>query len=172
MDEVSSVATAYDAAAWKDLFVAVAGASAALLGLLFVAVSINLERILGYEGLPERALETLLLLLSVLVVAILSLAPGQSNTALGLEVLVVGLAMAFGAIKLPIYASDETGKEPTQWNLSRWGVRLLSIVPFLIAGASLLAEGGGGLYWLLAGIVFAICGAVANAWVLMVEILR
>ena len=46
------------------------------------------------------------------------------------------------------------------------------IVPFLIAGLSLLAESGGGLYWLAAGIVFAICGAVANAWVLMVEILR
>ena len=59
------MSAAYDPEQWHDLFVAVAGASAALLGLLFVAVSINLERILSYKGLPERALETLLLLLGV-----------------------------------------------------------------------------------------------------------
>ncbi len=32
--------------------------------------------------------------------------------------------------------------------------------------------GLGGLYWALAGIVAAIVGAVLNAWVLLVEILR
>ena len=55
---------AYDPEAWSDLFVAAAGASAALAGLVFVAVSINIERILQYEGLPERALQTVLLLLA------------------------------------------------------------------------------------------------------------
>jgi modulator of FtsH protease len=172
MEGAAEAAAAYDPAAWKDLFVAVAGASAALLGLLFVAVSINLEAILKYKGLPERALETLLLLLSVLVVAIMGLAPAQSNTAFGIEVLVLGLVMGTIAVKLPIYAADETGHEPIRWKLSRWSVRAFSIVPFLVAGLSLLLEGGGGLYWLLAGIVFATCGAVASAWVLMVEILR
>jgi modulator of FtsH protease len=39
-----------------------AGASAALAGLLFVAVSINVERIVHYKGLPERGVETLALL--------------------------------------------------------------------------------------------------------------
>jgi hypothetical protein len=47
--------TAYDPELWHDLFVAVAGAAAALAGLVFVAVSINVERILQYKGLPERA---------------------------------------------------------------------------------------------------------------------
>jgi modulator of FtsH protease len=36
----------------------------------------------------------------------------------------------------------------------------------------LLAESGGGLYWTFAGIIGAIVGAVMNAWVLLVEILR
>ena len=35
-----------------------------------------------------------------------------------------------------------------------------------------LAEAGGGLYWLATGIAFAVTGAIANAWVLLVEILR
>ena len=65
-------------------------AAAALAGLLFVAVSINPERILEYPGLPERALETLLLLIGVLLASIIGLAPGQSRTALGVELLIEG----------------------------------------------------------------------------------
>lgn len=45
-------------------------------------------------------------------------------------------------------------------------------MPFVVGGASVLAESGGGLYWVVAGIVFATIGAVASAWVLLVEILR
>ncbi len=70
---------AYDPSDWSDLFVATAGASAALAGLVFVAVSINIERILKFSGLPERALETVLLLLGVLLVSVVGLIPGQSR---------------------------------------------------------------------------------------------
>ena len=38
--------TAYQPEQWHDMFVAMAGAVAALTGLIFVAVSINLERVL------------------------------------------------------------------------------------------------------------------------------
>jgi hypothetical protein len=166
------VSVAYDPSEWSDLFVAVAGASAALLGLLFVAVSINLERILAYKGLPERALETLLLLLGVLLVAIVGLMPAQSNVALGLELLAIAGVVAAIVIRLPAVGAEDTGQEPAQWRLSRLGVRLMGTVPLVIGGLSVLLEAGGGLYWVAAGIALAIVGAVANAWVLLVEILR
>jgi hypothetical protein len=166
------VSVAYDPEQWHDLFVASAGASAALLGLLFVAVSINLERILAYEGLPERALETLLLLLSVLIVSIVGLIPAESTVALGLELLVTAAIVAVIVFRLPGTNAVETGKEPAQWRASRIGVRLMGTVPLVIGGLSILLETGGGLYWIAAGVVLAICGAVANAWVLLVEILR
>jgi hypothetical protein len=41
-----------------------------------------------------------------------------------------------------------------------------------IGSISILAESGGGLYWVVAGILGAIFGGVANARVLLVEILR
>jgi hypothetical protein len=166
------VSVAYDPEQWHDLFVASAGASAALLGLLFVAVSINLERILAYDGLPERALETLLLLLGVLIVSIVGLIPGESTVALGLELLAAAAVVAAIVLRLPDTQAQDTGKAPTQWRLSRIGVRLMGTLPLLVGGLSVLLEAGGGLYWIAAGIVLAIVGAVANAWVLLVEILR
>lgn len=51
-------------------------------------------------------------------------------------------------------------------------VRVAGTVPLIVGGASVLAASGGGLYWIAAGIVFAVAGAVINAWVLLVEILR
>jgi modulator of FtsH protease len=162
---------AYDPSEWSDLFVATAGASAALAGLVFVAVSINIQRILEFPGLPERALETILLLMAVLLVSVVGLIPGQSSTALGLELLVVSLAIGGAIFRLPTVRSD-VEDEPRVWLWSRRGVRITAVVPLLVAAVSLLAESGGGLYWLAAGIVFAVTGAIANAWVLLVEILR
>jgi hypothetical protein len=162
---------AYDPSAWSDLFVASTGAGAALAGLVFVAVSINVERILKLPGLPERALETVLLLLAVVLVSLLGLIPGQTSTALGIELLVVALVFvavigALSAKRLP------EGSEPPSWLLGRLLVRATGTLPFVVGGASLIVEAGGGLYWTIAGILFATGGAVANAWVLLIEILR
>jgi hypothetical protein len=163
--------TAYDPSEWSDLFVATAGASAALAGLVFVAVSINIDRILKLPGLPERALETVLLLLAVVLVSIVGLVPGQSGTALGLEVFALGAAIGAGIAALPTARHPAEG-EPRYWLWGRWAVRIAGTAPLAIGGLCLLLESGGGLYWVAAGIVFAIAGAVANAWVLLVEILR
>ena len=46
------------------------------------------------------------------------------------------------------------------------------VLPFLVAGASLLLRAGGGLYWLVPGIVFCLVVAVLNAWELLIEIVR
>jgi len=163
--------TAYDPSQWSDLFVATAGASAALAGLVFVAVSINIDRILGEAGLPDRALETVLLLLSVVLVSVVGLIPGQSSGALGAELLFVSLTVALVVYRLPTIGSANFAP-PRSWVWTRWGVRVAGTLPLVVGGLSVLLEAGGGLYWIVAGIVFAIVGAVANAWVLLVEILR
>lgn len=163
---------AYDPSEWSDFFVAAAGASAALLGLLFVAVSINLERILKFEGLPGRALEALMQLTCVLLVSLAGLVPGQSHVALGLELLAIVAVILAIVLRQPILVADETGREPVSWKVTRWTVRLTGLVAIAIAGVTLLVETGGGLYWAAAGIALATVAAIAGAWVLLVEILR
>jgi hypothetical protein len=46
---------------WANFFVAEVGASAALTGLIVVAISVNLSKILAYEQLPRRAAEPLVM---------------------------------------------------------------------------------------------------------------
>jgi hypothetical protein len=45
-------------------------------------------------------------------------------------------------------------------------------LPLMIGGVSLLVRAGGGLYWLVPGILLCLLVAVLDAWVLLVEILR
>jgi modulator of FtsH protease len=49
---------------------------------------------------------------------------------------------------------------------------LAASVPVAISGLSMLAEWGGGLYWLFAAVALALMTAIGNAWVLLVEVVR
>jgi modulator of FtsH protease len=160
---------AHNPTEWHDLFVATAGAGAALAGLVFVAVSINIERILEYEGLPDRALQTVVLLLNVVVISIIGLIPGQGHGALGIELLLFGSATAWIMWRLAFRQPSDENEEPRVWKLNvlSWGT-----LPTLVGAITIIAADGGVLYWIVFGIVGAIVGAVANAWVLLVEILR
>src|ERR1700722_6987557 len=160
----------YAPADWHEFFNAAAGASAALLGLLFVAISINLKLILEHRHLPGRAAGTLGTLLSVLVVSSFGLAPGQSNRTLGVEVLVTGAVVATQAIWVSVGKRSEG--DPLSWTLGNLPLLLFPALALVGGGCSLLAGSGGGLYWVLAGTVLTFVGASVNAWVLLVEILR
>ncbi len=146
------------------------GASAALTGLLFVAVSINLSEVLKHPQLPGRAAESLLILSSVLLTSTFGLVPGQPRQLLAAELLVVGLLVWLFPIKLQL-AAHRPGS-PRHWIVTRVVTHQLATLPLLVSGVSLLSGVGGGLYWLVAMTAFSFADVLINAWVLLVEIQR
>jgi hypothetical protein len=163
--------------AWHDFFLAQAGAAGVLTGLVFVGVSINLQKILSdpSSGLTGRAVEALILLVAVLVASVLGLVPGQGVGVLGAEVLVVGLAAWLWIVAIQLPRVREWGSMRADLRASfvvRVVVGQVATLALVIAGIAVLWVGPGGLYWLVAGTVFAILGALADAWVLLVEINR
>jgi hypothetical protein len=162
--------SAFHPLVWHDYFVAALGASAGLTGLVFVAMSINLQEILKYPRLPGRAAGTLGVLLSILVVSCFALAPGQSLTVLGIEVLVTGVMVTAQAAW--VSTVHRSSGDPRTWTLTPLLTLTIPGLALIGGGLSLMAGGGGGFYWLLAATVLAFAAAAFNAWVLLVEIVR
>jgi hypothetical protein len=76
--------------AWTNFLIAAAGASAALAGLVIVAISVNISRILSFRHLPSRAAATIGTLLLILVASMAGLIP-QSLEAFGIEMVFFGM---------------------------------------------------------------------------------
>lgn len=157
---------------WHDFFIAVAGASAALTGLIFVGISISLTKILSIGGLPDRALLSLLLLLNVLAISILFLVPDQTTDTLGIDVLIVGIIAYAVILKLDSRIFKHKQNKFKQLYALYFLVDHAATVPFIIVGFALTMGWNNGIYWIVAGALFSIIKAVLDGWVLLVEINR
>jgi modulator of FtsH protease len=163
--------TSLDPSAWHDFFIGSMGAAAALTGLLFVAISINLEQILKFPNLPGRAAGSLGVLVSALIVACCGLVPDQHVVVLGVEIAIAGGAVMFQALWVTVRSGVPDG-DRMAWRVERTLTLLLPGTLFFAGGLSLVAGGGGGLYWVFAATALAFLVSAVNAWVLLVEVLR
>src|SRR5947208_9095899 len=91
---------AYRSDAWQLLFASVAAASAALTGLLFVGLSMNLRRVVGTPEHLARARESFGQLLSLLVLSIILLIPRQNRLLFATEL--IGLGDILAAVTLTL----------------------------------------------------------------------
>jgi len=152
---------------WADFAVVMGAATASLLGLLFVAVSIRVETIAASAELRNRCGQTLTLLLTGLIVAALLAVPDQPKWTLGTEYLVLALVVTAVAVTL----DRRTG---TRSAIGRWldaiNPTFITCSLLVITGVILILGHENGLYVLVPALIAVLVGGVLNAWLVLVRL--
>jgi hypothetical protein len=153
---------------WSNFAVVTGSAAGALTGLLFVAVSLNRERIAGHLALRAQAGQTLVLFMLPLLLSVLLVVPGLSAAALGAGLIV--LAVVAGAVLLLIGRGKKPGGDASEDRLARLVDQVspnhISVLLILVAGCLQLV-GDDGLYWVAASSVLSLVSGVLNAWLFL-----
>jgi hypothetical protein len=156
---------------WDSFGVVVGAASGALIGLLFVSISVNASRIVKHPALYVVATRTLVLFGISLVAAILVVTPGQADWTLGAELIVLGVVAGAALILVGRRHVDVDGRLESGLarTLDRTSPTLGTSLLTEIAGVTLIV-GGGGLYWLVPALILTLVGGMLTAWLLLVRL--
>jgi hypothetical protein len=155
---------------WTDFNVAMAGAGAALAGLIIVAISVNLDPIIAAKTLPSRAAASIATLVLAIAAACLGLMPDQPGWLLGLE-LVIGAAFVWviEARSAFLISRDQSRADE---RLLKIGVGVAPLCVMTVGALMLLLGNTGGSYGIALGSVLAVAGAVLFSWIALIELRR
>jgi hypothetical protein len=157
---------------WQTLLAMQAGAASTLTGLVFVAASINLTKIVATSMLTVRVVESLVQFLQVFFVCSIMIVPHQSSFALAIEISAIGfISWAIQMLGFLRYHRARLGN-PHWWLGLRLAVTHLSTIPFFVAAINLLLGVPNALYWLVPGFFFSFVAGLFNSWVLLIEVAR
>lgn len=158
---------------WVAFNTAVAGAGAALGGLLIVALSVNIKLIAESPGLAARAGASIAGLILGVALCCLALIPGQTLLGYGPQVLigaiVCGVLAVLAARALRRDSSRDGYHQFDAVNILTFS---LPIALFLIGGGLALAGLPAALVVVAVGSIVAIISTVLFSWVALVEVLR
>jgi hypothetical protein len=154
---------------WHDFFVMVGGGAAALAGLVFVAMSINLKGVVVDASHRNRAVGTLSGFTAVFILCGLALLGQQGSLALGVEWLVISILSATIYVNGYVQAVRGSGSRAAL-SLAR---TLFGAACYLaqIVGAILLIAGYlAGLYVAGTAMMVFFASLISGAWLLLVGI--
>jgi hypothetical protein len=157
---------------WTDFYVATAGSAAALTGLIFVGISINLQKILGYPTLVTRASFSLILLMAILIFSLLLLIPKGGNHGINYILALAGAAVWIVVLQSDIKIHRKTDRQYKNQFAFSMVLDQFGTLPYVIGGILLLSGREAGYYWFAAAFLFSYAKAVLDAWVLLIEIVR
>ncbi len=157
--------------AWREFNVAMAGATAALAGLVIVAASVNIDKIVKASTLTARLAAAIAALVLALVVSTVGLIPGIDAVWYGVTVIVATAAAAV----FQVHATRVIMTDPEPLQTARFAKSTLGFVPlaaYLAAGIALVTAHPAGLVLMAVGCLVAITAALIVSWVVLVEVLR
>ena len=159
---------AYRPDQWHDFFVMVGGSAAVLLGLVFVALSLNVTVVTRDATHRYRAIDTLSGMAGVFVLCALVLMGGQDHRAVGIEWLVVA-ANAMAVYLHGHVQAVRLGGTMAVLRASRTVTLAVLYVTQLIGAALLVADLIAGLYIAAVAMVAALAFMISGAWLLVVD---
>jgi hypothetical protein len=160
---------AYRPDQWRDFFVMVGGGAAVLTGLVFVALSLNVNVVTQDATHRYRAIDTLSGMTGVFVICALALMGGQDHRALGIEWLVVATISI--AVYLHGYVQAVRLGGSMDWlRAGRVVVFAVLYLAQLVGAALLAADHVAGLYVAAVSMVAALAFMISGAWLLVVGV--
>jgi hypothetical protein len=154
---------------WHDFLVMVGGAAAALTGLVFVAMSLNLETIARDATHRHRAIGTLTGFTAAFVICAPVLMGGQNYRAAGIEWLVISIIAAaiyvYGYVRAIRIGRSSLGLRPHRLVVGT------SLYLAEIIGAILLMLGNrAGVYVAAAVLIGLLTFTITGAWLLLLGV--
>ena len=158
----------YEPEVWHDLYVMLGGASAALAGLVFVGLSMHARAVAADPLHRMRGRNLTAGIIYITLVSGLLLIPGQSTKLLGAELLAGGFLIG-GLFAQPLVRfRGRLDRELTVRTI----LAITACVLSAVAGISLIARSGGGLYLLVPATILGVVMNVFGAWSLLLGLAR
>jgi hypothetical protein len=157
---------ATEAEAWVDFYLVAGPSAAVLIGLLFVALSINHEAIAAHAQFRSQARQAIYALVYVFVISLIVLIPDQAGWALGAELLF--LALLNLVVSIPRQVRGMATTHPTERGrfalvIAAYNGAMLLIIA---AGIGLIFGSDSALFLLAAAVIALSLLAIANSWTL------
>lgn len=155
--------------AWSEFHVAMLGATAALAGLVIVAASVNIEKIILAKALTARLAAAIAGLVLAILTSGIALIPALEPLWFG----VLLLATTAGAAGFQVHAALALRHDPGLGNtVPRAALGFLPLIAYTAAAVLLLTGLPVGLMFAAAGSLLALVVAIVISWVALVEVLR
>ena len=152
---------------WKEFFSTLGTAAAALVGLLFVANSLHIDKLRNDKLLHRRARGVSLVMMLLFLQSLAVLVP-QDHTLLGAEICVLNLIMLY----FPGSAAITMVRQKVPLPITRIGPGIFCPIVGVVGGIMLLTNLRGSLHVVAASNALAIFVLVLNAWSMMLGVWR
>jgi hypothetical protein len=161
---------------WHDFYLTAGAAAAALIGLLFVGISINLDEFTTDDGAGIRILaeQAFANFVFVLVISLMILIPDQDQASLTLQLGIVGILGTFRIIRRAIVLRRRPNQPFGGWRyvIRRLGLAGAASVGLIAVAALVPSNPVSALYWLVAVVLIYLTSAADSAWDLLIEVGR
>ena len=133
-------------------------------------MSLNRDRIAQRPALHSGAIQTLILFMLPLLIAILLATPRQPSWLLGIEIIALGSAhgLALVLAARPKHKAGNVDDSRIARLLEYSSPNTVTTVIVLAAGAILVSGHVVGIYVLVPAVVLALIGGVVNAWMFLI----